>query len=109
MRIGFPTLGVIVMGIDAGRASLNCGLSKGIVSLDSLRATVARIIALYGAAALRSDMRAHLNPTRMRAIERATVDLVRSANSHCPSCRHPAYGVVERVPGLPCSECAEPD
>lgn len=53
-------------------------------------------------------MRAHRNPTRMAAIERATNDLVRRFHSRCPECDYPGFDLTERVPGLPCAWCGEP-
>ena len=63
---------------------------------------------LCGSAFIQTDMRAHLNPTRMRAIERAALDLVRRFRSRCPVCSYPGFDVTERLPGLPCEWCAEP-
>jgi ribosomal protein S27AE len=53
-------------------------------------------------------MRAHRNPTRMRAIERAAEDLIRRYRSLCPACARPGFDVTERVRGLPCRQCGEP-
>ena len=107
-RFGFPTHGAVVTGVLDGRPFLRAGMTKGIVSIDAFRDAVARMLADCGAACVQSDMRAHLNPTRMRAIERATHDLVRRATARCPDCHHPGYDVVEHVPGLPCDDCGEP-
>ena len=57
---------------------------------------------------LETDMRAHRNPTRMRSIERATMDLLRRFNSRCPDCNYPGYDIVERIAGLPCAWCYLP-
>jgi len=107
-RFGFPEHGAVVMGVRDGRAAPTHGLVKGIVSADALRDAVERTIASCGTACLQSDMRAHVNPTRMLAIARATADLVRSARSRCPNCRQPGYAIIERERGLPCRDCNEP-
>jgi len=44
----------------------------------------------------------------MRAIKRATIDLVRQYRSACPRCGRPGFGVIERLAGLPCSWCGKP-
>jgi len=57
---------------------------------------------------IEADMRAHRNPARMRAIGRATIDLIRRARRRCPACDAPGYGLTERVAGLPCAGCGAP-
>ena len=66
------------------------------------------LIHRQGAVWIETDMRAHRNPTRMRAIKRAMLDLVRNMLSGCPACSRPGFVVTERVPGLPCSACDYP-
>jgi C4-type Zn-finger protein len=66
------------------------------------------VIGMCGAGFVETDMRAHRNPTRMRAIKRATLDLVRRFRSPCPVCAAPGFAVTERLVGLPCSWCGEP-
>lgn len=83
-------------------------LWKGIVAAVALDRAVREAVARCGAAFIETDMRAHFNPTRMQAIERATVDLVRRFRSRCPACAYPGFDVTERVPGLPCEWCGEP-
>jgi hypothetical protein len=70
--------------------------------------TLAARIAASGAAHIESDMRAHRNPRRMRAIKRAMIDLVRRARSRCPECARPGFGVTGRLAGLPCAWCTAP-
>lgn len=53
-------------------------------------------------------MRAHRNPTWMRAIERAALDLVRRFRSLSPACVQLGSDVIERIAGLPCEWCGEP-
>ena len=65
-------------------------------------------IALTGAAHIETDMRAHRNPRRMRAIRRAMVDLVRRLRSQCPTCARPGFAIMGRISGLPCKWCAGP-
>lgn len=79
--------------------------SKGIVSENKLREVLSEVFKLGHSVWLESDMRALFNPTRMLSIERATQNLVSSAQRACPSCGQIGYTIVERLPGLLCSDC----
>lgn len=107
-RIGFPEHGLIVMGCVDGKPSPDAALFKDIPTLEDLNRAVERAVRLCGSAFLEADMRAHRNPTRMRAVGRAAADLVRRFHSRCPDCNYPGYGVTSRIPGLPCGWCALP-
>lgn len=106
--IGFPTHAVVVIGVRNGEPDVTNGLSKGLMTTEALEAAVRVVLERDGAAHLESDMRAHVNPTRMQAIGRAAQDLARLALSGCPSCGRPGFDVVERLRGLPCAECGLP-
>ncbi|MBP0617895.1 DUF6671 family protein [Jiella mangrovi] len=104
-RIGFPEHGVIVIGTSGGDPAPERYLRKDVSSLEELAASVNEAIAACGEAHVEADMRAHRNPTRMRAIRRATVDLVRVCRSLCPRCARPGFVVTETLAGLPCDWC----
>ena len=61
-----------------------------------------------GKAFVQTDMRAHLNPTRMRAIKQTTKALALRIARLCPACEAPGFGLVEPVRGLPCRDCGSP-
>lgn len=61
-----------------------------------------------GRARIETDMRAHLNPTRMRVIRRVAFRLVRRLATACPACRAPGFGMAETEAGLPCESCGSP-
>ncbi|MBI1338770.1 hypothetical protein GC169_00975 [bacterium] len=107
-RIGFPRHGLIVIGLSGGNPAPDRFLRKEIETPGELAAAVADALALCGAAHVETDMRAHRNPTRMRAIKRATIDLVRRYRSSCPRCARPGFCVTERLAGLPCAWCGAP-
>jgi hypothetical protein len=107
-RNGFPEHAVIVMGCRGEQPAPDILIRKGIGTPDALDGAVKESIALCRAAFIEMDMRAHFNPTRMKAIERATVDLVRKFRSRCPVCCHPGFDVTERIPGLLCEWCEKP-
>jgi hypothetical protein len=60
-------------------------LIKDIVDQTSLDSAVREAIDICGSAFIEADMRAHRNPTRMAAIERAAQDFVRRYLSRCPA------------------------
>ncbi|HSV73963.1 MAG TPA: DUF6671 family protein [Chthonomonadales bacterium] len=107
-RVHFPGHGLIVMGCRGDRPDPHVALQKGIAAADALERAVREAVALCGGAFVATDMRAHFSPTRMQAIERATLDLVRRYGSRCPVCSCPGFDVTARVPGLPCAWCGEP-
>lgn len=57
---------------------------------------------------LRTDMRAHLNPTRMEVIKAVGEKLIQSLKSNCPSCTKPGFSISKGIAGLQCEECGIP-
>lgn len=85
-------------------------LFKGIADHDALHAATLACIAASpeGRARVDTDMRAHLNPTRMRQIALLGERLVQRLRHHCPSCDAPGFGRTGIIPGLPCAGCGMP-
>ena len=81
--VGFPSHAVVAMGVSAGQPEPSQGLYKGLTTPGSLETAVHELLGRGGVAHIESDMRAHVNPTRMQAIERAARDLARLALSGC--------------------------
>ncbi len=106
-RAKFPEHGLIVMGCVDEKPAPGLALFKDVVDHAALERAVGDVVAKCGAAFVETDMRAHRNPNRMRAIELAASDLVRRFHSICPTCHHPGFDVTER-PGLPCEWCGLP-
>lgn len=107
-RAGFPAHGVAVMGVADGKPAPHLALFKAIATDTDLVTALERTIALTGSAHVETDMRAHRNPPRMRAIRRAMIDLVRRSRSVCPACARPGFAMTGRVGGLPCTWCSAP-
>lgn len=107
-RVGFPGHGVIVIGCVDEQPAPARALIKNIGGWADLQRAVETVIGTCGAAFVETDMRAHRNPTRMRAIKRATLDLVRRFRSPCPRCARPGFAISQRLFGLPCSWCGGP-
>lgn len=106
-RSGFPSHGLVVRP-DAPLEP--DAIRKGIATEAELREAFGHSKALSenGLVHVETDMRAHLNPTRMRAIRRVTVKLARRLGERCPECSAPGWGVVDVAKGLPCSLCGFP-
>jgi hypothetical protein len=107
-KIGFPEHGLIVM-FDRNTQNRD-EIFKGIDREEKLIESVE--FALKNAPNqtihLETDMRAMYNPTRMRAIARATQNLIAKFKKFCPQCSCPGFDVVKREPGLPCAICNFP-
>ena len=55
-----------------------------------------------------TDMRAHVNPSRMAVIAELAVKLSRRLATECPSCNTPGWGIVRFEKGLQCEYCNLP-
>jgi hypothetical protein len=107
-RVDFPRHALIVRPQTPTEPA--AGLAKGLRALPDLVAaieTAARLSA-DGAALVQTDMRAHMNPTRMATIARLATRLGERLNTPCPDCATPGFGLVGSETGLPCSDCGTP-
>jgi hypothetical protein len=55
-----------------------------------------------------TDMRAHMNPSRMEVIRELANKLSLRLASHCPKCSMPGWGIVSTESGLRCEDCGLP-
>jgi hypothetical protein len=106
--VSFPSHALIVTAARGGAPRPDLFVEKGIVEGAVLERAVEDTLCRFGRAFVETDMRAHLNPTRMAAIERAGRDLVASAKRVCPACGRPGWGPSGVVPGRPCEDCGAP-
>jgi hypothetical protein len=85
-------------------------IREGLANHDSLCAAYdeCRALAKAGAVFAESDLRAHLNPTRMENIGAACDDLIARLLRNCPACAAPGFGLAKIETGLPCSWCGAP-
>lgn len=83
---------------------------KGIKDTGSLREAIelAKSESEDGIAAIETDMRAHMNPTRRRVIRKVAAQQGRRLRRLCPECSCPGWGKSDAVPGLPCELCRLP-
>lgn len=107
-KIGFPAHGVVVM--SSPNPTAKDEIVKGITSAEGLTQAVESALqkSTTKTIHLETDMRAIYNPTRMKAIAKATHNLIAKLNSLCPQCSTPGFDIVKRLPGLPCSWCSLP-
>ncbi len=85
-------------------------IRKGICEWSELQDAFARALeqSSTGLVSLETDVRAHANPTRQEIIRLAAEDLAARLLSPCPACDAPGFGIVERIPGVPCELCGAP-
>lgn len=107
-KAGFPAHGLIVRPNSGARQ--NQVLFKGIVDADELARAMVESVAASddGRARIETDMRAHMNPTRMQAIAELALRLGRRLATACGRCEMPGFGLQDVRKGLPCSLCGTP-
>ncbi|AGI68240.1 hypothetical protein OAN307_c26520 [Octadecabacter antarcticus 307] len=103
-QVGFPSHGLMVCPNLGNSAA---AIVKGIVDLPSVESAIAGAAALSGdgRARVETDMRAHLNPTRMKNLSGLATRLSDRLLHGCPSCAAPGWGRVKMIRGLPCEIC----
>lgn len=104
-EIGFPQHGLVVRRSEHSKRDI----FKGITSYQELEEKVSYLLGKFFVKKvyLETDLRAHVNPTRMKSIELATKDLVENIKSLCPKCAIPGFVMVDVVRGLPCGGCGQ--
>lgn len=94
--VGFPDHALVVR---AGER-----LVKGVTS----RAHLEHLLEAGGPVRIETDMRAHMNPTRMAEIAWLAERLARRIATPCPACGAPGFGVTLTQRGLACTDCDAP-
>ncbi|BAY15731.1 hypothetical protein NIES21_15500 [Anabaenopsis circularis NIES-21] len=107
-KVGFPEHGLVVSWSDAAKNSME--IIKGITTAAKLQETIQTALnnSVDGKVSLETDMRALYNPTRMKNIAKATLDLLNKIKSLCPQCSAPGFAITEKIAGLPCEMCSIP-
>lgn len=104
--LGFPAHGLVIRpdALDAPASH------KGVRTVAQLSEAFveAQARSRTGVVVLETDLRAHMNPSRMKTIAAATEDLIDRMRCLCAHCGAPGFGRLDRVPGLPCADCGEP-
>ena len=102
METGFPRHALILKEIENEKVKQ---IRKGILGWELLYATMSQYNSKGTKLIAETDMRAHVNPTRMKVIEKATESLLKKVVNTCPQCQWPGFSSVETKRGLPCSQC----
>lgn len=107
-KAGFPehALVVVVGEAAAGKGEIVKGIATEKQLFEAVTAGLKK--SSTGRVHIETDMRAMYNPTRMKNIENATLDLVKKFHQFCPECGWPGFDVAERKIGLPCGLCYFP-
>ncbi|UYO38038.1 hypothetical protein KQX62_14960 [Rhodopseudomonas palustris] len=107
-QIDFPNHAVVVRA--NAPADGDAAIHKGVRTTASLAEVIALCAASSrdGQALIQTDMRAHMNPTRMATIGRLATMLCSRLATGCPGCGLPGYGQIGVETGLPCSACGAP-
>jgi hypothetical protein len=103
-QVLFPSHALIVRPNKAQNRSI---IFKGIQDFKELKEVFFKCCSLSsdGKALLETDMRAHMNPTRMDVIKELADSFAKRLATPCPSCSNPGWGIVETQPGLECELC----
>lgn len=106
-RVCFPSHAVIVRPNDRLTPDF---IFKGLKDFEEVKraAEICLNISNDRTAHIETDMRAHLNPTRMRVIRQLAFKLARRLKCFCPICSAPGFGLIKTESGLPCRSCETP-
>lgn len=107
-RSRFPGHALIVQAAESPMAA--SPIYKGLRGRDELASAIVHCAAHShdGRALIQSDMRAHMNPTRMTTLRRLATTFAERVATPCPACGVPGYGQVDVETGLPCADCGAP-
>lgn len=100
----FPSHGLIVRPNSGFIPGLTF---KGLKKVSEVKEAIKRSAdaSADGQALVQTDMRGHMNPTRMNVISELAEKMARRLATLCPHCSCPGWGVVDVVQGLPCEIC----
>ena len=106
-KVLFPSHGLILCPNNKNKKGL---LYKGIQNLESLDTAFANCLkeSPDKKVWVETDMRAHMNPTRMKAIGQLGQEMAVRLATPCPSCETPGWGISSKIKGLECIECGSP-
>lgn len=104
---GFPEHALLVR---PNRFEPGMAIAKGLIRRDALAEAIRAAAAVSGdgLARVETDMRAHVNPTRMKRIAALARELADRLRTPCPQCGAPGFGRTGIVLGLPCADCGTP-
>lgn len=100
----FPSHGLIVR---PNKSDKEIFIIKGIQTYGELEEAFIKCCRLSddGNALVETDMRAHMNPTRMEVIKELADSFAKRLAAPCPLCYNPGWGLVDTQKGLECKLC----
>ena len=103
----FPSHALILRPMETKEPGL---IFKGIQNHEELFPVFEKCLASSkkGIVWVETDMRAHMNPSRMKNIKELSYQMASQLATSCPSCTIPGWGIIKYIPGLPCQECKMP-
>ena len=103
----FPSHGLILRPNNKANNGL---LYKGIQNLEGLDIAYTNCLkeSPDQKVWVETDMRAHMNPTRMKAIGELAKEMALRLSTPCPACEIPGWGIVSKIKGLGCMACGAP-
>ena len=104
-RVDFPNTGLIVSPLSHRTLPLGKGIRDKAL-LESLVVDAAHQ-SNCGMALVQTDMRAHMNPRRMKMIGRLAKRIAFRLATSCKVCGAPGWGMLYTEQGLPCKWCGE--
>lgn len=103
-QIGFPSHGLILKKSENDFSEIK----KDFKNIAELLTAFEYFKTSYGNPYVETDMRAMNNPTRMKVIEKAAIQLIEKIKSQCPKCKTPGFGITNAIAGLRCEWCNWP-
>ena len=97
-QVQFPSHGLV---IKSGSKIIN----KGICSIDELNHAIEDSFKKYTDLKLETDMRAMMNPSRMKVIANLASKLASKVATNCIKCDTPGFGNIEKSEYLRCEIC----
>lgn len=101
LKAKFPSHGLIIRPMN----EKNSVIFKGIDNQLSLEAGFKECKKLSNKIWVETDMRAHMNPSRMSVISQLAEDLANRLKEVCPACTTPGWGQIKSEKGLECNDC----
>lgn len=100
----FPSHGLILKNAEEQFSEVKKDIQNEAELLDSYHYFLEK----YGSCYVETDMRAMNNPSRMKVIEKVTVQLIEKVKLCCPECQTPGFGINKVIAGLRCKLCNMP-
>lgn len=106
-QVKFPSHALIVSAISNNGVQ---HFEKAIQDINVLKESINRLVAISknGLVKVQTDMRAHLNPTRMNFIKQCAEKFINELKCLCPQCNYPQFKIKRTERGLPCYNCNTP-